>query len=45
MEWPYPFLEIEHADDKPALEAELRKEVKPRSSPVWTPSRGNRATI
>ena len=28
MEWPYPFSVIEHADDKLAFEAELRREVK-----------------
>ncbi len=29
MEWPYPFAAIEYADDKPAFETELRREVKP----------------
>jgi predicted trehalose synthase len=29
VEWPYPFSAIEHADDKSAFEAELRREVKP----------------
>ena len=29
MEWPYPFSPIEHSEDKPAFEAELRRELKP----------------
>ncbi len=28
MEWPSPFFPIEHAEDKPAFEAELRRELK-----------------
>jgi hypothetical protein len=27
--WPHPFSPIAYADDKPAFEAELRREVKP----------------
>jgi hypothetical protein len=29
VEWPYPFSPIEHPEDKPAFEAELRRELKP----------------
>jgi hypothetical protein len=29
VEWPYPFSSIEQSEDKRALEAELRRELKP----------------